>query len=101
MSDDHAVDIQKHVRTYILVFAALAVLTVVTVAVYYLELSTGAAIALALLIATVKGSLVACYFMRLISEKKLVYAVLALTVAFFIVLLLVPVLTTMDAPVSG
>ena len=101
MSDDHAVDIQKHVRTYILVFAALAVLTVVTVGVYYLHLSTGAAIALALLIATIKGSLVACYFMHLISEKKLVLAVLALTVSFFVVLLLVPVLTSLDAPVTG
>jgi len=101
MSDDHAVDIQKHVRTYILVFAALAVLTVVTVAVYYLELSTGAAIALALVIATVKGSLVACYFMHLISEKKLIIVVLLLTVAFFVVLLFVPLLTTLDAPGTG
>ena len=33
----------------------------------------------ALLVATIKGSLVACYFMHLISEKKLIYAVLALT----------------------
>jgi len=101
MSDDHAVDIQKHVRTYILVFAALAVLTVVTVGVYYLKLSTGAAVALALLIATVKGSLVACYFMHLISEKKLILAVLALTVSFFVVLLLLPVLTSLGAPVTG
>jgi hypothetical protein len=31
--------------------------------------------------------------MHLISEKKLIYAVLGLTVAFFVVLLFVPVLT--------
>ena len=37
------------------------------------------AIAVALFVATIKGSLVACYFMHLISEKKLIYAVLALT----------------------
>jgi caa(3)-type oxidase subunit IV len=54
------------------------------------------AIAVALAIATVKGSLVACYFMHLISEKKLVLWVLALTVVFFIVLLLVPVFTVAD-----
>ena len=101
MSDDHAVDIQKHVRTYILVFVALAVLTVVTVGIYYLRLSTGAAIALALLIATVKGSLVACYFMHLISEKKLIFLVLALTVSFFIVLLLVPALTSIGDQVGS
>jgi caa(3)-type oxidase subunit IV len=47
-------------------------------------------------IATVKGSLVACYFMHLISEKKLILWVMLLTVVFFIVLLLVPVLTVAD-----
>ncbi len=94
MSDNHAADIDKHVRTYILVFVALAVLTVVTVAVYYLHLGVVASVALALFIATIKGSLVACFFMHLISEKKLVYAVLILTVAFFFVLLLLPVLTS-------
>jgi len=48
------------------------------------------------LVATVKGSLVACYFMHLISEKKLILWVLALTVAFFIVLMLVPYWTVVD-----
>jgi caa(3)-type oxidase subunit IV len=54
------------------------------------------AIAVALAIATVKGSLVACYFMHLISEKKLILYVMGLTVVFFIVLLLVPVFTVSD-----
>ena len=81
---DHAIDIDKHVRTYILVFAALAVLTVVTVAVYFLELSTPMAITVALIIATVKGSLVACYFMHLISEKKLILLMLLMTASFFL-----------------
>lgn len=92
---DHA-DIDKHVRTYLMVFAALMVLTVVTVAVSYLDLSTGAAVALALVVATVKGSLVAGYFMHLISEKKLIYTVLIFTAIFFIAVLLGPVLTNID-----
>lgn len=92
---DHA-DIDKHVRTYLMVFAALMVLTVVTVAVSYLDLSTGAAIALALVVATVKGSLVAGYFMHLISEKKLIYTVLIFTAIFFVAVLLGPVLTNID-----
>ncbi len=92
----HAVDIDKHVRVYILVFAALMVLTIVTVAVSYLHLSVPAAIGVALVIATVKGSLVACYFMHLVSEKKLIYAVLLLTVLFFVVLLFVPFFTVAD-----
>ena len=50
---------------YILVFVSLMVLTVVTVAVSYLHLPVTAAIAVALVVATVKGSLVAGYFMHL------------------------------------
>lgn len=95
MTEEH-VDIDKHVRTYILVFVALMALTVITVAVSYLDLTTGPAVALALFIALVKGSLVACYFMHLISEKKLIYAVLIFTVIFFLAVLLGPVLTNLD-----
>jgi cytochrome c oxidase subunit 4 len=96
MGDSHSIDLHKHVRAYILVFVSLMVLTLVTVAVSYLHLPVGQAIAVALLIATVKGSLVACYFMHLISEKKLILWVLALTVVFFFVLLLVPTFTVVD-----
>ena len=90
---DHAADIDRHVRVYITVFVALMALTLITVAVSYLHLPSKMAIAVALLIATVKGSLVACYFMHLISEKKLIYAVLVLTVVFFVALLALPALT--------
>ena len=96
MTSDHAADIDRHVRVYITVFVALMVLTLVTVAVSYLDLSIAMAVTLALIIATVKGSLVACYFMHLISEKKLIHAVLILTAAFFVALLLLPVLTVVD-----
>lgn len=91
---DHAVDIDKHVKVYITVFVALMVLTLVTVAISYLDLSVPIAVTVALFVAIVKGSLVAGYFMHLVSEKKLIYAVLALTVAFFIALMALPVLTT-------
>jgi cytochrome c oxidase subunit IV len=93
VTSDHAVDIDRHVRVYITVFVALMVLTIVTVAVSYLDLAVPIAVTVALLVAIVKGSLVACYFMHLISEKKLIYAVLALTVAFFVALLALPSFT--------
>jgi cytochrome c oxidase subunit IV len=96
VTSDHAVDIDKHVRVYITVFVALMVLTIVTVAISYLELSVPLAVTVALLVATVKGSLVACYFMHLISEKKLIYAVLLLTGAFFVALMALPVVTHSD-----
>jgi len=86
-------EIDRHVRVYITVFVALMVLTVITVAIAYLHLPIAAAVSVALLVASIKGSLVACYFMHLISEKKLIYAVLVLTVVFFIALLALPVIT--------
>jgi cytochrome c oxidase subunit IV len=92
-ASDHAADIDRHVRIYITVFVALMVLTIVTVAISYLHLSVPVAVSLALLVATVKGSLVACYFMHLVSEKKMIYAVLVLTAAFFVALMALPVLT--------
>jgi cytochrome c oxidase subunit IV len=96
LAGDHAADIDRHVRIYITVFVALMVLTVVTVAVSRFHFPVPVAVTIALLVAIVKGSLVACYFMHLISEKKLIYAVLALTVAFFIVLMALPILTHTD-----
>lgn len=89
----HEIDVDHHVKVYLRVFAALIVLTAVTVAVSYLHLSTLGAISLALFIALIKGSLVACYFMHLIDERKLIYAVMALTVVFFFFALLIPALT--------
>ena len=88
-----AADIDRHVRVYITVFVALMVLTVVTVAISRFHLPVPIAVTLALLVATIKGSLVACYFMHLISEKKLIIAVLALTAVFFAALLTLPFAT--------
>jgi cytochrome c oxidase subunit 4 len=86
-------EIDRHVRVYVTVFVALMALTIITVAISYLHLRPAMAITVALFVATVKGSLVACYFMHLISEKKLIYFVLAITVFKFLVLLALPVLT--------
>lgn len=89
-------EIRKHVRAYILVFAALWTLTVITVAISYLHLQTHLAVALAVFVATIKGSLVACYFMHLLSEKKLIYLILAFTLLFFVGLLFLPVFGLLD-----
>jgi len=92
---DHA-DIDRHVKAALIVFGSLLVLTGFTVAAYLLHLPTRVAITLALLIATVKGSLVAAWFMHLISEKKIIYWMLALAAAFFVPLLLFPTFTVLD-----
>ena len=88
----HSVDeIKRHVRKYIMVFVALMTLTIVTVAISTLHLEVHTAIIIALLVATIKASLVAAYFMHLIAEKRVIYATLLLTAVFFVVLMLVPV----------
>jgi cytochrome c oxidase subunit IV len=87
----HSVEeIKKETRVYLIVFAALAALTVITVAVSYLHLTGFAAVALALFIAGIKGFLVAGYFMHLLSEKRLIYSILVLTAFFLLVLLWIP-----------
>jgi cytochrome c oxidase subunit 4 len=96
MSHDHEIDVDKHVRTYIIVFVSLLALTLVTVAISYLHLPLPAAVSLALFVAAVKGSLVACYFMHLISERKLILVVMAFTVFLFLCVLLGPWMTEID-----
>ena len=93
---DHAADIDRHVKVYITVFVALMVLTIVTVAVSRFHLPVPIAVTVALIVAIIKGSLVACYFMHLISEKKLIYAVLVVTGLFFVALLALPIFTHAD-----
>ena len=93
-------DHKRHVRLYIGIFAALAVLTVVTVGVSTLPLAAAAGIAAALLIAIVKGSLVASFFMHLAWEKKIIFALLVFTLLFFLILLFLPLLTNQGNVVS-
>lgn len=93
MGGHSAADIDKHVKVYITVFVALMVLTVITVAISRVHLPLPIVVTVALIVATIKGGLVACYFMHLISEKKLIYAVLAVTAIFFVALLALPAIT--------
>jgi len=87
---------KKHVRQYIAVFVALGCLTAITVGVSYLKLNRPYAITLALIIATIKAGLVASIFMHLISEKKVIFAILALTIFFFVLVMVIPSLTVGD-----
>ena len=64
---------------YWVVFGALAALTVLTVGVSYLHLPMKVAIAVALLIASVKGGLVVAYFMHLVSERAIIFTILGIT----------------------
>jgi cytochrome c oxidase subunit 4 len=93
---DSVDDIKKSVRTYFMIFGALMVLTIITVGVSYVHLPVAAAVAVALIVATIKGSLVALYFMHLLHERKVIYWVLTLTLIFFIFMMFVPLFTNSD-----
>ncbi len=88
MSENHiSHDVTKHVRGYLIVFGALLIGTILTVWASHFHFgdkdSNVANIAVALIIASVKAFLVAGYFMHLISEKKMIYSILAFT-GFFV-----------------
>jgi caa(3)-type oxidase subunit IV len=76
--------VTKQTRTYLAVFGALAALTVLTVAAARWQLGTGAAVAIAL----VKASLVGAFFMHLKGEGKFTRFVALFPVALFLILLL-------------
>jgi cytochrome c oxidase subunit 4 len=78
-------------RTGVAVFVALLVLTAVTVLVSYVDLGLWNTV-VALLIASVKASLVALFFMHLKGETRLVWG-FALVPIVFLVLILVGTLS--------
>jgi cytochrome c oxidase subunit 4 len=88
--------VRKSVRTYFMIGGALLVFTAITVAANLLHLPVPAAITLALIIASIKASMVAAVFMHLNHEKQWIYGSLILTVVFFIVLMSVPFFTITD-----
>lgn len=92
-------EIQKSVRRYLLVFGALLVGTILTVAVNAVNFNSIAiTVAVALFIAAIKAFLVAGYFMHLIDEKKMIYGILATTGFFFIGLMWLTIWAMHDYP---
>lgn len=83
-------EVKKHTRVYWIIFGCLLVLTAVTVGISYIHLPFTWAVILALVVASTKASLVALYFMHLISEKTAIYLTLALTAILFVFLIVVP-----------
>ena len=80
--DDHAGPMR-----YVIVWVALMVLTVVTVVTGHLHMAHGA-LALALVIASVKGAMVALYFMHLIDHQGANRVVFVTSIVFVVLLLL-------------
>jgi len=101
MGGSHA-DVSKHVRAYVGVFIALAAGTIVTVLASKLDTSGAWHVAIALLIAAVKASLVAAIFMHLKWERGIsIWWTLVFCAIFFLVLIFLPVLTSHDLPAQA
>jgi len=84
-------DIKHHIKIYRNVFIGLLLFTGLTVGASYINFSViWVGIGLGILIAFVKGYLVASNFMHLNNEKSLIYTILAFTVLFFVVVFFVP-----------
>src|SRR5215467_2998622 len=95
-ADDH---FSHHIRRYLFVFWALIFGTVITVAASYIPFGNREInIGVALLIAICKASLVACYFMHLISERKMIYGIMAFTAFFFVGLMFLTIWSFADFP---
>src|SRR5262245_46655467 len=89
MSDAHShAEIKKHNKVYLIIFVALLVGTIITVLLNAVHFdSFTLTVSIALFVATIKASLVAGFFMHLVSEKKAIYAMLAATAFFFVAMM--------------
>ena len=92
-------DLRQHVRRYLYVFYALLFGTLITVGASYIPFGNHAInIAVALASACGKAFLVAGFFMHLISERKMIYGLLAFTGFFFLGLMFLTISAYADFP---
>lgn len=100
MSDAHSAEsFSHHIRRYIFVFFALIIGTALTVWASFIPFpSREINIAVALAVASTKAFLVAGFFMHLVSEKKMIYAILAFTAFFFVGLMFLTLWSMHDFP---
>ena len=91
-------DIKHHVKIYRNVFIALLICTGLTVYASTVDFNAVTLILfIGLLIACIKGYLVAANFMHLNNEKSFIYGTLLLAVVFFVVLMSIPLSWDMNA----
>ena len=92
-------DFTHHVRRYLYVFYALLFGTLITVGASYIPFGNHAInIAVALFIASGKAFLVGGYFMHLLSERKMIYGLLAFTACFVLGLMFLTLSAYADFP---
>jgi cytochrome c oxidase subunit 4 len=85
----HSVPTPHHHVNYFAVFGTLVVLTIVTVAVAFINIKSELAkVLLALTIASIKASAVILYFMHMKFEGKMIYLILIVPLCFCVLLVI-------------
>jgi len=99
MSESHPVEFNRYVRRCVFVFIAVACAVSLMIYASYLPHYTWAVkVALILAVACVNAFLVAGFLMHLLSEKKMIYTLLAFTVFFFAGLMGLTIYAMHDMP---
>jgi FtsH-binding integral membrane protein len=99
-SHGHAVDLNNYIRTCAYVFAAVIVATALMIWISFLpeHYTWALKVTLILAVACANAFVVAGFLMHLISEKKMIYTLLAFTVFFFAGLMGLTVYALQDFP---
>ncbi len=101
MSESHPVEYSAYVRRCVYVFIAVVCTTALMIGISFLpHYGWPAKVALILAVACVNAFVVAGFLMHLLSEKKMIYALLAFTVFFFAVLMGLTLWAMGDFPVG-
>ncbi len=101
-SHGHAVDLNSYIKRCLLVLLAIVCATGTMIATSFAHIGGGwtAKVALILCIAIINAFIVASFLMHLLSEKKMVFTVLAFTVFFFAGLMGLTMWAMNDFPVG-
>ena len=101
MSESHPVDLKSYVRRCVFIFIAiLCAISLLIVVSFLPNCGWPAKVAMILAVACGNAFLVAGFLMHLLSEKKMVYSLLAFTVFFFAGLMGLTVWAMHDMPMG-
>lgn len=102
MSESHAVDFKSYCRRCLYVFIAVVCTTSLMIFASFLpNYGWTAKVLIILVVACVNAGIVTGFLMHLVSEKKMIYTVLSVTVIFFVGLMGLTIWAMHDLPLGS
>jgi caa(3)-type oxidase subunit IV len=102
MSESHPVDFKSYLRRCVYVFIAILCATSLMIGASFLpNFGWTAKVAMILVVACANAFVVAGFLMHLLSEKKMIYTLLAFTVVFFAGLMGLTIWAMHDMPAGS